>query len=138
MFVVTGPNVASETPDQDDGKKDSTNEHVAGMQADERVEGRPKQVGADREPILVNQLDPLGNRPNQESNPAGERDKPPEMKSSQRTLFQKVFGSHDRPATAKQQNGTQPGEFQDLVGIRGCEAFSDIKKIRDHEDDEER
>ena len=44
--------VSAQAQDQDQSKQDQTDDHVTGMQADQRVEGRPEKISADRQVIF--------------------------------------------------------------------------------------
>ena len=87
MFVVVMPDAARETHDQNQTEKKRPDQDVAGMQPYERIKGRTKQIGPDREPFLVNQVDPFVDGPEQESNAGGEGDEPPKMEPAKRALF---------------------------------------------------
>ena len=138
MFVMVIANAARETHDQNQAEKKRANHHVTGMQPDQRLKGRTEQIGPDREPFLVNQVEPFIDGPQYKSNAGGEGDAPPKMEPPKRTLFQMVFSNDDRSATAKQQNRSEPGKMQHLMRVRRDQALADVEKVSDDEDTEKR
>ena len=102
MLVVAMLDAACETHDQDQTEKNRSDQHVAGVQSDQRKERRAEEIGADCEPFMVYQMDPFIDGPEQKSNAGGEGDKPPQMESAHRTLLQMMLGRHDRSTAAEQ------------------------------------
>ena len=102
MLVVAMLDAARETHDQDQTQKNRPDQHVAGVQPDQRIERRAEEIGADCEPFMVYQMHPFIEGPEYESNAGGERDKPPQMEPPNRTFLQMMLGRHDRSTAAEQ------------------------------------
>src|SRR5262249_52465092 len=68
--------------DQNHCEQDQTHEHVTGMQADQRVKGRPEQIRADREVISKDQFLPVQSGGAQEHHREDNSDQPPELESA--------------------------------------------------------
>ena len=74
--------VSAQAQDQDQSKQDQTDDHVTGMQADQRVEGRPEKISADRQVIFKDQPLPFQSGGAQERHREENRDQPPESEPS--------------------------------------------------------
>src|SRR5206468_3566801 len=59
VLSVRPRHVSAQAQDQDQHQQDQTHDHVTGMQANERVEGRPEKISTDREVIFEDQSPPF-------------------------------------------------------------------------------
>lgn len=88
MFMVAVLQFASEAKDENHRKQNETDDNVTGVQTDQRIVSRPKQIGAERQPILVDQFMPFKASVDEEAETHGRGDSPPDVKAYHRAFLQ--------------------------------------------------
>src|SRR6476620_8506355 len=112
------------------------------MQADQRIEGRAKDVYTDRQAFVVNELMPLHERVEDEISTQRHGDSPPDKKSLAIELMHHFLGIDDCETRCKESNAREPRRLRrkrNNVARKGrSEALAHVINIGYYEDGKER
>ncbi len=86
VFEVMFRHALEKYEEPDRTQQDETDQHVAEVQADERIEGRAKDVRAEREMIVEDEAAPLPKAEVGEVRPQQDRDTPPDEEAGRFSL----------------------------------------------------
>src|ERR1035438_3010848 len=133
---VFGGEVAGEREKECQRKHDEADDDVAGVQADERVEGGAEEIGADGEAVAVDELVPLMRGAAQEDASEQHRRRQPERGCGAPAGVQRGDGGVDGRAGGKQADAGEDGDFEDAGSWPG-DAFAQVVEIGHDKDDED-
>src|SRR5262245_3942790 len=127
----------SQTKDEYQLQKTHPDDDVAGMQAYERVERRSKQIGANRQSVVIDQLAPLDGGHGKKQTRQDNRREPEELEETHAIPIESAFSEHDCHAAREQKDGGEHRQVQHLAWGRTSQTLADIKDVARDEDREE-
>src|ERR1017187_237073 len=134
---VFGGEAAGEREDEGQRKHDEADDDVAGVQADERVEGGAEEISADGEAVAVDELVPLMRGAAEEDASEQYRRRQPERSCGAPAVMQRRDGEVDGGAGGKQANAGEDGNIEHLAGRGPGDAFAQVVEIGHDKDDED-
>ena len=108
MFGMVLGDLSQQREDKDDAKQYKPDDDVAQMQTDQRIEGRAKDIDADRETLMLDEMHPFRCGIVNKICPEKHRDAPPDEKPVAIKPMQHPFGINDREARGEGR-ARQPG-----------------------------
>ena len=115
---------------------------MAEMEADQRIEGRPEDIDANGETLMIDELMPLYEGEQNKVCPERHGDAPPNEKPLSIQLMHHFFGVNDREAGSEQGYACEPRSLRrkanHVARKRRIEAFAHVEDVSNHEDREER
>ena len=128
----------SEGKDQHDRKHGQADDDVACMQADQRVERGAKEVGADGQPIVIDQLIPFEPGAAEKDRAQNYGERPPQAEGPHRAFLQGPFRYPDGEAAREQAYRVKDGKLQNLARLRPGDALAYVIDIGNHKNSEDR
>src|SRR5271154_3177719 len=111
---------------------------MARMQTDQRVVRGAKEVGADSQPIVIDQLMPFEPSAAEKDRAQNHGERPPQAEGPHRAFLQGAFRYPDCEAARQQTYRVKDGKLQNLARLRPGEAPAYVVDIGDHKNSEDR
>src|SRR5579863_10750907 len=108
------------------------------MESDERIERRPKEVCADGQTVLIDQLLPFKSWVCEEDGGKGDGRGEPRGKGGHALLFDCFLRAPDGETAGKQTNRAHYRHFQDLLRRGSGKALAHVVEIGNYKDREDR
>src|SRR5262245_49351445 len=118
-------------------EEDQADNHVEPVQSYQRVIGGSEEVGADRQPDLINQSLPFTGGSVEERGTKRDRRHPEAAETSNVRLAKGLDGEVDGDAAREQTNREEDWNLESLLRHRSREALADVENVGDDEDDED-
>ena len=109
---------------------------MAGVQSYECVERRSKQVGADRQSVVIDQLAPLHRGHSEKQTSQENCREPEEFEKSHAISIESALSEHDSHAAREQKDRGEHRQIQHLAWSRTRQTLADIKDVARDEDRE--
>src|SRR5882672_1467662 len=103
------------------------------MQSNQGKVSGPKQVGLNRQTLVINQVPPLHSRPEQERSTKGKRQKPPSRESTDFRVPKRLDSQVDADAAREQTDGKQDRNMKNIPGRRPANALPRVEQVGDDE-----
>ena len=121
-----------------EAEHDEPDDDVGGVQAHERIEGRPEEIGADRQVLPIDQAVPLPRRAGEEDRAQRHGHGQPAPAAPHVPPRERARAERDEDAARQETDGAEHGQLEHLARIRSVEALADVEEVRDHEHREQR
>src|SRR5262249_12026988 len=110
---------------------------VKGVQTNQRVVGRSKEIGRDGQPVFVNKPMPFLTSAKQKEAAQYKGEQPPREKSAALTAFKQLSRKVDGKTARQQTDREEDGCLQHFARSRPGEALSDVVEIGHYENGED-
>src|SRR5262245_28900514 len=120
------PHASEQEQNQRQRKEGQADDHVTGVEADQRIKGRAEEIGADRQARPGDQMAPLHGSKRQKEGAEDYRAGPPESEAACVRTLEGALSQYDRQAAREQTDGGYDRRFQHLRRIGAAETLADI------------